>query len=44
MNRRVKEFVDISDHLSPDGLTEKLVAVRDSLPRQWDAEMRVRGD
>ena len=44
MNRRVKEFVDVSDHLSLDDLIEKLVAVRDSLPEQSEAEMRLRGD
>ena len=44
MNRRVKEFVDISDHVSLDDLIEKLVAVRESLPEQSEAEMRLRGD
>ena len=44
MNRRIKEFVDISDHVSLDDLIEKLVAVRDSLPEQSEAEMRLRGD
>ncbi len=44
MNRRIKEFVDISDHVSLDDLIEKLVAVRDSLPEHSEAEMRLRGD
>ena len=44
MSRRVKEFVDIKDHLSLDSLIEKLVAVRDSLPEHSEAEMRLRGD
>jgi hypothetical protein len=44
MNRRIKEFVDISDQVSLDDLIEKLVAVRDALPDEPDAEMRLRGD
>jgi hypothetical protein len=44
MNRRVKEFVEISDHVSLDDLIEKLVAVRDGLPEESEAEMRLRGD
>ena len=44
MNRRIKEFVDISDHVSLDDLIQKLVAVRDALPDESDAEMRLRGD
>ena len=44
MGRRVKEFVDIADHLSLDDLIEKLAAVRDNLPDGADAEMRLRGD
>ena len=44
MNRRIKEFVDISDHVSLDDLIAKLVAVRDALPDESDAEMRLRGD
>jgi hypothetical protein len=44
MNRRVKEFVEIGDHVSLDDLIDKLVAVRDSLPEQSEAEMKLRGD
>ena len=44
MTRRVKEFVDISDHLSLDELIEKLAEVRDGLPNAADAELRLRGD
>lgn len=44
MNRRVKEFVDIADHLSLDELIEKLAEVRGSLPEGAEAEMRLRGD
>lgn len=44
MSRRVKEFVDVSDQLSIDDLIEKLSAIRDSLPEEADAELRLRGD
>lgn len=44
MSRRVKEFVDIPDHVSIDDLIEKLAKVRDSLPDSAEAEMRLRGD
>jgi hypothetical protein len=42
--RRVKEFVDIADHLSLDELIEKLAEVRADLPKDCDAELRLRGD
>ncbi len=44
MSRRVKEFVDIADHVSLDELIEKLAGIRDSLPEDCDAELRLRGD
>jgi hypothetical protein len=44
MNRRVKEFIDIADHVSIDELIEKLVELRESLPDEPDAELRLRGD
>ena len=44
MSRRVKEFVDIGDHVSLDDLIEKLIEVRDSLPEEPEAELRLRGD
>ena len=44
MSRRVKEFVDISEHTSLDELIGKLVAVRDGLPEESEAELRLRGD
>ena len=44
MSRRVKEFVDIGDHVSLDELIEKLAEVRDGLPEGSDAELRLRGD
>ena len=44
MSRRVKEFVDVADHLSLDELIEKLAEVRAGLPEGCDAELRLRGD
>lgn len=44
MSRRVKEFVDIADHCSLDELIEKLAEVQASLPKDCDAELRLRGD
>ena len=44
MSRRVKEFVEIGEHVSLDELIGKLVAVRDGLPEDSDAELRLRGD
>jgi hypothetical protein len=44
MKRRVKEFVDIVDHVSLDDLIGKLAEVRDSLPDGSEAELRLRGD
>ena len=44
MSRRVKEFIEISDHSSLDDLIARLIEVRDSLPEQADAELRLRGD
>jgi hypothetical protein len=44
MSRRVKEFVDIEDHVSLDDLIGRLVALRDGLPDESEAELRLRGD
>ena len=44
MSRRVKEFVDIADNVSLDELIEQLAQVRDSLPQESEAELRLRGD
>jgi hypothetical protein len=44
MKRRVKDFVDIADHVSLDDLIEKLAELRDSLMDASDAELRLRGD
>jgi hypothetical protein len=44
MSRRVKEFVEISDHQSLDELIGRLIEVRDQLPDDAEAELRLRGD
>jgi hypothetical protein len=44
MSRRVKEFIDIGEHISLDELIGKLVEVRDGLPQESEAELRLRGD
>lgn len=44
MSRRVKEFIDISDHKSLDELIGRLIEVRDQLPEECDAELKLRGD
>jgi hypothetical protein len=44
MSRRVKEYVDVADHVSIDDLIEKLAVIRDTLPDGSDAELRLRGD
>ena len=44
MSRRVKEFVDVADHVSIDELIQKLSEIRDSLPDEAGAELRLRGD
>ena len=44
MSRRVKDYVDVEDLLSIDELIEKLSAIRDGLPEDSDAELRLRGD
>ena len=44
MKRRVKEFVDIADHVSLDDLIRRLAEVRAGLPQECEAEMRLRGD
>jgi hypothetical protein len=44
MSRRVKEFVDLEDHVSLDDLIHKLAELRATLPNDADAELRLRGD
>lgn len=44
MSRRVKDFVDVQDHVSIDDLIQQLSEIRQSLPVDADAELRLRGD
>lgn len=44
MSRRVKEFVEIADHVSIDDLIGKLSEIRETLPPDAEAELRLRGD
>lgn len=44
MNRRVRDYVEIADQLSIDELIDRLTQVRDSLPQDCEAELRLRGD
>ena len=44
MSRRVKEFVDVADHVPLDELILKLSELRAGLPDGADAELRLRGD
>ncbi|RST31642.1 hypothetical protein HMF7854_12955 [Sphingomonas ginkgonis] len=44
MSRKVKDFIEISDHTSLDMLINTLVAIRDSLPADAEPEMKLRGD
>lgn len=44
MKRRVKEFVDVADHVSIDELIHRLNEIRSALPDDADAELRLRGD
>jgi hypothetical protein len=42
--RRVKDFIDISEHTSLDDLIRYLKTIRENLPAGHDAEMKIRGD
>ncbi len=44
MPRRVKDFIDISEYTSLDDLIRYLETIRDNLPANHDAELRIRGD
>lgn len=44
MSRKIKDFVEIRNHISLDELIEKLIEVRDTLPDAADAEVRMKGD
>jgi len=42
--RRVKDFIDISEYTSLDDLIRYLQTIRDNLPPEHQAELRIRGD
>ena len=44
MPRRVKDFIDISEYTSLDDLIRYLETIRDNLPEDCEAEMKIRGD
>ncbi|HVU31701.1 MAG TPA: hypothetical protein VHE36_15020 [Sphingomicrobium sp.] len=44
MPRRVKDFIDISEYTSLDDLIRYLETIRDNLPPDHQAELRIRGD
>jgi hypothetical protein len=42
--RRVKDFIDISEYTSLEDLIRYLEAIRDNLPPEHQAELKIRGD
>lgn len=44
MPRRVKDFIDISEYTSLDDLIRYLETIRDNLPADHQAELKIRGD
>ena len=44
MPRRVKDFIDISEYTSLEDLIRYLQTIRDNLPPEHQAELRIRGD
>jgi hypothetical protein len=42
--RRVKDFIEISDYTSLDDLIRYLETIRDNLPAEHEAELKIRGD
>src|SRR5438270_241780 len=42
--RRVKDFIDISEYTSLDDLVRYLQTIRDNLPADCEAELKIRGD
>lgn len=44
MSRMVKDFIEIKDCASLDALIDNLIAVRDGLPADAAAEVKMRGD
>lgn len=44
MRGRVKDFIEISNHTSLDALIKTLTAIRDNLPDDAEAELKLKGD
>jgi hypothetical protein len=44
VTRRVKDFIDISEFTSLDDLIRYLKTIRDNLPPDHEAELKIRGD
>ena len=44
MSRRVKDFIDISEYTSLEDLIRYLETIRDNLPPEHQAELKIRGD
>ena len=44
MPRRVKDLIDISEYTSLEDLIRYLETIRDNLPPEHQAELRIRGD
>jgi len=44
MSRFIKDYVEVGDHKSLDALITRLIEVRDSLPPEAEAEIKMRGD
>jgi hypothetical protein len=42
--RRVKDFIEISEYTSLDKLIDYLKTIRENLPEDSEAELRLRGD
>jgi hypothetical protein len=44
MSKRIKDFIEIRDVASLDGLIERLSAIRDILPEGAEPQVKMRGD
>ena len=44
MSRLVKDYIEIADFTTLDALIERLTALREDLPAEAEAELRIRGD
>lgn len=44
MSRLIKDYIEVADHQSLDALIDQLSAIRERLPEQGEAKVRMRGD